>query len=73
MKTPNPVKNNFKSTNKRYGLEDEDISHPTNYKSIMQNQQKDKDLITIVQTNKDYSIQNIHGFNKKYSLICKKL
>ena len=33
--TPNPVKNNIKSVNEHYGLEDEDISHPTNYKTIM--------------------------------------
>ena len=28
--TPNPVKNNFKSVNEYYRLEDHDISHPTN-------------------------------------------
>ena len=32
---PNPVKNNDKSVNEHYGLEDEDILHPTNYKTIM--------------------------------------
>ena len=69
--TPNPVKNNFKSINEHYGLENEDISHPTNYKTIMRNQQKDKELIKIAQNNKDYSIQNFHGADKKYSLICK--
>ena len=36
----------------------------------MQNQQKDKDLIKIAQNNKDYSIQNFHGADKQYSLIC---
>ena len=36
--TPNPVKNNIKSINEQYGLEDDDISHPTNYKTIMQYQ-----------------------------------
>ena len=45
--TPNPVKNNFKSINEHYGLEDEDISQPTNYKAMMRNHQKDKDLIKI--------------------------
>ena len=34
----------------------------------MQNQQKDKELIKILQTNKDYSIQKVHGANKKYFL-----
>ena len=37
----------------------------------MQYQQKDKKLIKIVENNRDYSIQNIHGANKKYSLIYK--
>ena len=36
----------------------------------MQYQQKDKELIKIAQNNKDYSIQNIYGADKKYSLIC---
>ena len=35
-----------------YGLEDEDISYPTNYKTIMQYQQKHKELIKIAQNNK---------------------
>ena len=42
--TPNPAENNIKSINKHYGVESEHISHPTNYKIIMQNQQKDKEL-----------------------------
>ena len=69
--TPNPVKSIIKSVNEHYGLEDEDISHPTNNKTIKQNQQKNKELIRIVHTNKDYSIKNFHGVNKKYSHICK--
>ena len=35
--TPNPVKNNIKCVNEHYGLEDKDISHPINYKTIIQN------------------------------------
>ena len=54
-----------------HGIVDEDISHPINYETIMQNQQKDKELIKIAQNNKDYSIQKFHGANKKYSIICK--
>ena len=69
--TTNPVKNNIKSVNEHYGLEDEDISHPTNYITIMQYQQKDKELIEITRNNKDNSMQNLHGANKKYCLICK--
>ena len=37
----------------------------------MQYQQNDKELIKIAQNNKDYSVQNFHGTNKKYSLTCK--
>ena len=37
----------------------------------MQDQQNDKDLLKIAQNSKDYSIQNFHGADKKYSLICK--
>ena len=55
----------MKSLNEYYGLENDDISHPTNYKTIMRNKQKDK------QNNKFYSIQNFHGANKKYSLFYK--
>ena len=68
---PNPVKNNIIHVNEHYGLEDEDISHPIHYKTIMQNQQKDKELISIAQNERNYSIQNFHGANTKYSLICK--
>ena len=37
----------------------------------MQNQQNDKELIKITKNNKDYSIQNFHEVDKKYSLVCK--
>ena len=37
----------------------------------MQYQQKDKELIKITQTNKNYFTFNFHGANKNYSLICK--
>ena len=67
--TPNPVKNNISAVNERYGLEDEDSSHLINHKTSNQNQQKDKELIKIAKNNKDYSIQNFYGINKKYSLI----
>ena len=35
----------------------------------MRNQQKDENLIKNAQTNEDYSIQNYHEADKKYSLI----
>ena len=69
MDTPNPVKNNIESINDHYGLEDEDVLHPNNYKAIMPNHHKDKELIKITKRNKNYSIQNFHLANKKYSLI----
>ena len=37
----------------------------------MQNQQKDKDVLKIAQNKKNYSIQNFHGADNKYSLMCK--
>ena len=40
-------------------------AHPTNYKTIMLNQQKDKDLIQIAKTDKNYSIKQFHGTGKK--------
>ena len=51
--TPNPVKINIESVNEHYGLGDEDVSYPTNYKTIMRYQQKDKKLINIAQNKKD--------------------
>ena len=69
--THNPVKNNIKSIKERYGLDDEDIPHPTNYKTIMQNQQKDEELIKTAQNNKDYSIQNLYWADNIYSSLCK--
>ena len=61
----------MKSINEHYGLEDEDISCSRNYKTILQDQQKDKELIKIPQINKDCSIHNFRGGNKKLFLICK--
>ena len=40
--TPNPVKNNIKSINEHYGIEDEEILHPTNHQTIIKNQNKIK-------------------------------
>ena len=59
--TPNPVQNNM-SVNEHYALEDEDI---------LWNQQKNTDSIKTAQYNKDYSIQNFDGVDKKYYLIFK--
>ena len=50
----------------------EDI-HPTNYKTIMKHQQKDKNLIKTAKSKpKEFVIKHFHGADKKYSLICRK-
>ena len=64
MDTVNPFKNNIKAINEHYGLEDEDISHPTNYETIIQNQQKIKNL------SESYRITKIF-LHKIHSFICK--
>ena len=63
--TPNLIKNNMKSINEQYELEDEDISCPSNYKTFVEYQQNNKELINIAQNNKDYSIQNFHRVRTK--------
>ena len=57
VNTPNPVQNDIESVNIYYGLEDDN--------------KKDKELIKIARTKKDYSIRNFHGADKEYCLICK--
>ena len=71
MDTPNPSKNNIEFINEHYGLEDEDISHPSCYKTIIQNLQEDIDLIKIVLIIEDFSIKIFHCPYKKCSLICR--
>ena len=61
----------LKAVNEHYGFEDEDIPHPTNYRTIMRYQQKDQEMIKITQTNKDYSLQYFHGTKKEHLLICR--
>ena len=68
--TPSLFEVSIESVNEHSRLEDEVISHPTNYNTVRQYQQKDKELIIFSQNNKDYSIQNLHGTDKKYFLIC---
>ena len=45
LDTCNPVKKNNKSINEHYSFDNQDISHPTNYRTIVQCQQKDQELI----------------------------
>ena len=67
-----PIKADAQSLAEHFALEEEDILHPTNYKTIMRYQQQDKNLIKIAKQNNDYSIKHFHGADKKYSLICRK-
>ena len=57
-----------------FALSDRDLPkeiHPTNYKTIMSHQQKDKNLIKIIKTKpKGYSLKHFSGAGKKYSLVC---
>ena len=66
-----PVKADPQSLAEHFALEKEDLSHPTNYKSIMKSQQQDKTLIETAKLDKKYSIKHFHGADKKYSLICR--
>ena len=66
-----PIEANMQSLAEHFALEEEDILHPTSYKTIMQYQQKDKHLIKITKEKSDYSIKTFHGADKKYSLICR--
>ena len=66
---PDPVQNNIKSINEHHGFEDKDILNSLSITFLQRQQKSDKDWIKIAQTNKDYSIQNFHGANMKYSVI----
>jgi len=67
-----PIKADAQSLAEHFALEEEDILHPTSYKTIIRYQQQDKNLIKIAKQNNDYSIKHFHGADKKYSLICRK-
>ena len=68
-----PIKPNMPSLAEHFSLEKEDFLHPFNYKTIMQYQQNNKPLIETTKLNKDYSIKHIHGADKNYFFICRKL
>ena len=55
-----------------FSLEQEEVLHPVNYKTIMRYHQNNKYLIGTAKSNKDYSIKHFNGADKKYSLICTK-
>ena len=67
-----PIKHNMSSLAGYFSLEREDVLHPVNYKTIMRYQQNNNPLNETAKLNKDNSIKNFHGADKKYSLICRK-
>ena len=55
-----------------FALNEEDVLHPTSFKTIMRFQQQDNSLIEIAKVkSKAYSIQQFYGAGKTYSLICR--
>ena len=71
------VKPTMTSMAEHFALSNKDLPkevHPTNYKTIMRYQQKDKNLVKILKSNnqKDYSLKHFTGAGKQYSLICYK-
>ena len=50
-----------------FALEEEDIFHPTSYKTILRYQQKDIAQSKIAKEHKDFSIKHFHGSDKKYN------
>jgi len=68
-----PVKAEVHALAKHFALTKEDapnMAHPTNYKTIMKFQQKDKSLIETAKKNKNFKVKQFHGAGKNYSLIC---
>ena len=68
-----PVKAEVHALAEHFALTKEDapeIAHPTNYKTIMKFQQKDKSLLETAKKNKNFKINQFHGAGKSYSLIC---
>ena len=66
----NKVVPTLESLIEKVALNNEDVLHPTSYKTFMRFQQKDKSLIEIAKEKpKDYSIKQFHGADKVYSLI----
>ena len=70
--TNNATKPNMSSLVERFSLEKEDVPHLVDYKKIIQYQQYDESLIEAAESNKDYSIKNLHRTDQKFSLICRK-
>ena len=74
LDTTDQVEATVDSMAEHFALSDRDLPkeiHPTNYKTIMSHQQKDKKLIKIIKTKpKGYSLKHFSGAGKKYSLVC---
>ena len=71
--SPKPLEPEMHVFSELFALEDDDapdVAHPTNIKTIMSFQQKDKELIKTAKKNKNFTINQFHGAGKNYSLIC---
>ena len=69
----NKVETTLESLSENFVLNNEDVLHPTSFKTIIRFQQKYKSLIEIVKEKPDdCSIKQFHGVGKKYSLICRR-
>ena len=66
----NKIESSLESLREHFAFKNENILHPTNFKTIMRFQQKDKSLIDNAKDKpKDYFIKQFHGAGKAYSLI----
>ena len=66
------VEPTLESLSENFALIEEDVYHPTSFKTILRFQQQDKSLIEIAKEKpKDHSIKWFHGAGKIYSLICR--
>ena len=66
-----PVKAEVHALAEHFALTKEDapdMAHPTNYKTIMEFQQKDKNLLETAKKNKKFKVKQFHGAGKTYSL-----
>jgi len=62
-----PVKAEVHALAKHFALTEEDVpdmTHPTNYKTIMKLQQKDKSLLETAKKNKNIKIKQFQGAGK---------
>ena len=71
VNTKNKIKTNI-SLAGNFSLEKEDVSHPFNYKTVIQYQQNNKSLIETAKLNKDFSFRHFYEADNLHYLICRK-